>query len=103
MKTSTAKIYANKLFNKFEGNGISHYSDNENDRMFNVKQKLISALNTIKIGYIEADNKVLKLKDVSFVDIEENVIIITTKNGEKIRYAKGFEYLEYVFKYNSYY
>lgn len=103
LKPSTAGKYANDLFNKFEGGCISLYTEKEYEKLRNVKDDLTEALNTLKKGLIESDISVLKLKDVSYVEFQEDVIVITTKNKQIIRYAKGFEYLKYVFKYNNRY
>jgi hypothetical protein len=104
LKPSTAKKYSNELFDKFSEDGcISHYSEKEYQKQSEQKQNLGKALNTLKEGCITSDSSVLKLEDVSYVDFQENVIEITTKNKQVIRYAKGFEYLKYVFKYQNHY
>lgn len=104
LKPSTAKKYARKLFAKFSQDGcISHYSDKDYQKLHEQKQNLGKALNTLKEGCITSDSSVLKLEDVSYVEFQENVIEITTKNQQIIRYAKGFEYLKYVFKYQNHF
>lgn len=105
IKPSTAKKYAQDLFNKFsdEKGCISYYSEKDYKREREQKENLGKALNTLKNGCITSDSSVLKLEDVSYVDFKENVVEITTKNQKVIRYGEGFEYLKYVFKYQNYY
>lgn len=103
LKPSTTKKYAKELFDKYEGDCISDYTEQEYDEKNTLKNNLVHALNTLKKGYIQSGNSILKLEDVSYVDFQENVIEITTKNKKVIRYGEGFKYLEYVFKYSSYY
>ena len=104
LKPSTAKKYANELFDKFSEDGcISSYSEKKYKKQSEQKQNLGKALNTLKEGCITSDSSVLKLEDVSYVDFQENVIEVTTKNKQVIRYAKGFEYLKFVFTSQNYY
>ena len=104
LKPSTAKSYARKFYAKHEENGdscVSWHSDKQWKEKCNDYDNLTKALNTLKNGIITSDAFVLKLEDVSHVDFKENAIEITTKNGKAIKFGKGFEYLEYVFKYNN--
>jgi len=106
LKPSTAKSYARKFYAKHEENKnscISYHSDIQWDKKCKDYENLIRALNTLKNGIITSDAFVLKLEDVSHIDFKEGVIEITTKNGKVINFGKGFEYLEYVFKYNDRY
>jgi hypothetical protein len=104
LKPSTAKKYANELFDKFSEDGcISSYSEKKYQKQSEQKHNLGKALNTLKEGCITSDSCVLKLEDVSYVDFQENVIEVTTKNKQVIRYAKGFEYLKFVFTSQNYY
>jgi hypothetical protein len=101
LKPSTAEKKARELFNKYDGEVIGYANIDERISDFNKsKTRLIKALNCVKLGFITSNNDVVYLKDVVKVDFEENgVISVQTKHSGQIRYAKGFEYLKYVFKY----
>jgi hypothetical protein len=104
LKPSTAKSYARKFFDKStetDDSCISWYTVRHWNEKTKEVQKLTQALNTLKHGLIKSDTCILKLEDVSYVDFKEDVTEITTKSGKVIKYGKGFEYLEYVFKYNN--
>ncbi len=101
LKASTAKVYAQKLFNKYsqEDGCISWNSDKEWKQKCIEKQNLKKALDVLKTGFIKADTSFLKLEDISYIKFKEEIIEITTKNGKIINYdLKSFEYLKDVFK-----
>lgn len=105
LKESTAKKYAKSLFDKFssEEGCISQNSDSEYYRQMIIKNNLVKALNVLKRGQIESDRFVVKLKDITYVEFIKDEIKVTTKDGKLFLYGEGFEYLEYVFKYNERY
>ena len=105
LKPATAKKYAQDFFNKFsdEKGAISYYSEKEYKEQRKEKENLGKALNVLKNQCITSDSSVLKLEDISYVDFQEKVVEITTKNNKVIRYGEGFEYLKYVFKYQNHY
>ncbi len=100
LKPSTAKKYAQNLFNKFSDDDgcISNHSSNDYFKIHTKKEDLLKALYVLKTGIITSSSSVLKIEDISYVDFQEKAIEITTKNGKVIRYNECFEYLKYVFK-----
>lgn len=99
LSESTAKKYAQNLFNKFSQKDgcIGWYSDENYNTLTKKTAEYRQALNTLKQGFIQSRYCSLRLEDVTHINFKENEIIVTTKQNEKHSYSNDFKFLKHIF------